>query len=278
MRLTNNIQTLEWVAFTVSAGSWWCVVDHQVWLLRLFLKLDMFGRDEGGIGQCQPAPAPQSNAPSKGRQFLVDDVVVLEFLLQLLDIVNLHNQAQTFAGEQEEGIVQGLGGFAAEVCFLSFAVLLHILVGQALDLLVCELHTDDLFVLASRHKDGQLLTFGGMSLAGVTRLTIPVGSAVSGVASSSCMTSFKASCSCAVAMSIYGFLDFNDSLYIGQQGLQLPDNPSHGVRHGIQSQGVAVEKHVAKIVLNRGFDDFVLRLKGLGAQLVQKLSKHSELV
>ena len=136
-------------------------MDHQVWLLRLFLKLDMFGRDESCIGQCQPAPAPQSNTPSKGRQLLVDDVVVLEFLLQLLDIVNLHNQAQAFAGEQEEGIDQGLGGFAADVGFLSFAVLLHILVGQALDLLVCELHTDGFFGLASQHKDGQLLTFGG---------------------------------------------------------------------------------------------------------------------
>ena len=79
-------------------------------------------------------------------------------------------------------------------------------------------------------------------------------------------------------MSIYGFLDFNDSLYIRQQGFQLPDNPCHGVRHCIQAQGVAVEKHVAKIVLTRGFDDFVLRLKGLGAQPVQKLRKHSELV
>ena len=119
----------------------------------------------------------------------------------------------------------------------------------------------------------------GMSLAaGVTRLTIPVGSAVSGVASSSCMTSFKASCSCAVAMSIYVFLDSNNPLYIRQKGLQLPDNPRHGVRHGIQSQGVAVEQHVAQIFLTRSFDNFVLRLKCVCAKPVQKLSKHSKLV
>ena len=163
VRLANFIKTFEWVAFTVSAGvhgSWWCGVEvHQVWLLRL-LKLDVFGSDESCISQHQPAPAPQSNTPSKGRQFLVDDVVVLEFLLQLLDIVNLNNQAQAFAGEQEEGIDQGLGGLAADVGFLSFAVLLYNLIRQALDLFVCELHTNGLFGLAGRNKDGQLLTFG----------------------------------------------------------------------------------------------------------------------
>ena len=127
--------------------------DHQV-LLWFRLKFDVFGCDEGGIGQRQPAPAPQSNTSSKGRQFLVDDVVVLEFLLQLLDIVHLNHQTQTFAGEQEEGIDQGLGCLAADVGFLSFAVLLHILIRQALDLLVCELHTDGFFGLDSRNKDG----------------------------------------------------------------------------------------------------------------------------
>ena len=71
---------------------------------------------------------------------------------------------------------------------------------------------------------------------------------------------------------------FNDSFHIRQQGLQLPDNPRHGVRHGIQLQGVAVEQHVAQIFLTRGFDDSVLRLKGVGAKPVQKLRKHSKLV
>ena len=121
----------------------------------------MCGRDESSIGQRQPAPAPQRNAPSKGGQFLVDDVVVLEVLLQLLDIVNLNNHAQTFAGEEEEGIDQGLGGFAADVGFLPFVILLHVLVGQAFDLFVCELHADGLFGLADRNQDGQLFTFGG---------------------------------------------------------------------------------------------------------------------
>ena len=74
------------------------------------------------------------------------------------------------------------------------------------------------------------------------------------------------------------FSDFNNPLYIRQQGLQLPDNPRHGVWHGIQSQGVAVEQHVAQIFLTRGFDNFVSRLKGVCAKPVQKLSKHSELV
>ena len=35
---------------------------------------------------------------------------------------------------------------------------------------------------------------------------------------------------------------------------------------------------MAQIFLTRGFDDSVLRLKGVGAKPVQKLRKHSELV
>ena len=215
VRLTNNIHALEWVAFTVSAGSWWCVVDHQVWLLRLFLKLDMFGRDEGGIGQCQPAPAPQSNAPSKGRQLLVNAVVVLEFLLQLLDIVNLHNQAQAFAGEQEEGIDQGLGGFAADVGFLPFAVLFHILIRQTLDLFVCELHTDGFFGLAGRHKDGQLLPLGRDVVGRCAEINYPCG--LGGVRRGlqklhDFVQSFLLLCG---GHEYIWVLDFNDSLYIG---------------------------------------------------------------
>ena len=84
--------------------------------------------------------------------------------------------------------------------------------------------------------------------------------------------------SCASAMGIYVFSVFNNSFHIRQQGLQLPDDPRHGVGHGIQSQGVAVEQHVAQIFLTRGFDDSVLRLKRVGAKPVQKLRKHSELV
>ena len=92
---------------------------------------------------------------------MVDDVIVLEVLLQLLDIVNLHHHAQAFAGEHEEGVDQGLGGLAADVGFVTFVELLHILIRQALDLLMCELHTDGLFGLASRNEDSQLLAFGG---------------------------------------------------------------------------------------------------------------------
>ena len=92
---------------------------------------------------------------------MVDDVIVLEVLLQLLDIINLHHHAQAFADEHEEGVDQGLGCLAADVGFLPFVVLLHILVGQALDLLMCELHADGLFGLAGRNEDGQLLAFGG---------------------------------------------------------------------------------------------------------------------
>ena len=96
---------------------------------------------------------------------MVDDVVILKVLLQLLDIVNLHHHAQAFADEHEEGIDQGLGGLAADVGFLPFVVLLHILIRQALDLLMCELHADGLFGLAGRNEDGQLLAFGGNVVA-----------------------------------------------------------------------------------------------------------------
>ena len=71
--------------------------------------------------------------------------------------------------------------------------------------------------------------------------------------------------------------EFNNPLYIRQQGLQLPDNPRHGVRHGIQAQGVTVEQHVAQIFLARGFDNFVLRFRCVCEKPVQKLSKHSKL-
>ena len=84
----------------------------------------------------------------------------------------------------------------------------------------------------------------GMSLAsGVNpRFTIPVGAAVSGEASRSCMTSFKAAwsstetcMSCAWAMGyIYMcVLILNNSLDVGQQSVQLPDEPRHSVWHGI---------------------------------------------
>ena len=125
----------------------------------------MFGRNESCIGQCQPAPATQSNAPGKGGELVVDDVVVLEVLLQLLDIVNLHHQAQGFAGEHEDGVDQGLGRFTTNISFLPFIVLLHIFIQKAFDLLMGELHADGLFGLAGRNEDGQLLGFGGNVVA-----------------------------------------------------------------------------------------------------------------
>ena len=133
--------------------------------LRFRLKLHVFGCDEGGIGQGQPAPAAERNAPGKGGELMVDDVVVLEVLLQFLDIVNLHHQTQAFAEEHEEGVDQGLGSLAANISFLPLVVLLHIFIRQALDLVVCELHADGLFGLACRNEDGQLLPFGGNVVA-----------------------------------------------------------------------------------------------------------------
>ena len=165
------MKAFKWIAFAVSAGvrGGRCrFKSHQVWLLRLLFKFDVFGRDESGIGQRQPAPAPQSKDPRKGGQLVVDDVVVLGFLLQLFDIINLNHQAQAFAGEQEEGIDQGLGCLAANIGFLPFVVLFHVLVGQALDLLVCELNANGLFGFARRNKDGQLLAFGG-DVVGIRR-------------------------------------------------------------------------------------------------------------
>ena len=117
----------------------------------------------------------------------------------------------------------------------------------------------------------------GMSLTTGKTLAGPV----SGVGSSICITPFMTGSSCASAMlyiCVFQVSVFNDSFHIGQQGLQLPDDPHHGVGHGLQTQGVAVEQHEAQIFLPRGFDDFVLRLEGLGAKPVQKLREHSKLV
>ena len=141
-----------------------CCRLHQV-EVRFRLKLQVFGRDEGGIGQGQPAPAPQSNATRQRGELVVDDVVVLEFLLQLFDIVNLHHHAQAFAEKHEQGVDQRLGGFATDISFLSFVVVLQLLIRQAFDLVVCELNANGLFSLASRNKDGQLLAFGGNVVA-----------------------------------------------------------------------------------------------------------------
>ena len=129
--------------------------------LRFLLKLHVFDRDEGGIGQGQQAPAPQSNATRQRGELVVDDVVVLEVLLKLIDIINLHHHAYAFAEKHDQGADQRLGGFAPDMSFLSFVELLHLLIRQAFYLFVCELNADDLFGLASRNKDGQLLTFGG---------------------------------------------------------------------------------------------------------------------
>ena len=194
----------------------------------------MFGRDESSIGQRQPAPAPKRKAPSKGRQLLVDDVVVLEVLLQLLDIVHLNNQAQAFAGEQEEGIDQGLGCLAADVGFLPFIVLLHVLVGQAFNLFVCELHTNGLFGLAGRNKDGQLFAFGGDVVGLEPEIRYPCwgGGVRRGLQQLHNFVQGGLLVLC-LGHGIYVFSVFNNPLYIGQKGLQLPDNPSHGVRHGI---------------------------------------------
>ena len=119
----------------------------------------------------------------------------------------------------------------------------------------------------------------GMSLPGVTRLVSPLAGPVSGVASSICITSFMtSSCASAMVYKVFKCSVFNDSFHIRQQGLQLPDNPRHSVWRIMQSQGVAVEQHEAQIFLTRGFDDCVLRLKGVGAKPVQKLRKHSKLM
>ena len=235
----------------------------------------MFGRDERGIGQGQPAPAAESNAPRKGGELVVDDVVALQVLLQLLDIVNLHHQAQAFADEHEEGVDQGLGRLAADVGFLPFAVLLHILIGQALDLLVCELHTDDLFGLAGRNKDGQLLALGGNVVAGCYKASHPASGPGVGRGFQHLHNFVHHG---VVSHGYIGVSVFNDSFHIGQQGLQLPDDPRHGVGHGLQSQRVAVEQHEAQIFLTRGFDDSGLRFEGLCAKPFQKLREHSELV
>ena len=113
------------------------------------------------LARARKRPHFRATPPRKAGERVVDDVVVLQVLLQLLDIVNLHHHAQPAADQHEEGVDQGLGGLAADVGFLSRAQLLHIFICQPLDLLVGELHADDLFGLAGRDKDRQLLALGG---------------------------------------------------------------------------------------------------------------------
>ena len=54
----------------------------------------------------------------------------------------------------------------------------------------------------------------GMSLAGSPRFAIPVGAAVSGVASSSCITTFKAACSSCVWAMVYMCFQFSIILFM----------------------------------------------------------------
>ena len=59
VQASHFIKAFEWITFLVSAGvrGGCCVVQIQQVGLRFSLKLDVFGRDEGGVGQGQPAPA-----------------------------------------------------------------------------------------------------------------------------------------------------------------------------------------------------------------------------
>ena len=113
------------------------------------------------LARASKRPHLKATPPRQRGELVVDDVVVLEVLLQLLDIINFHHHAHAFAEKHEEGVDQRLGGFAPDISFLAFVELLHLLIRQAFDLVVCELNADDLFSLASRNKDGQLLAFGG---------------------------------------------------------------------------------------------------------------------
>ena len=193
-------------------------ISHQVWLLRRSFKFDVFG-DESGIGQRQPAPAPQSKAPSKGGQLLVDDVVVLEFLLQLFQTSTLTTRPRPLlASKRKESIkdsvvLQGLGCLAADVG------------------------------LASRNKDGQLLAFGG-DVVGIRRkpeihYSCGCGGVRRGlqklhdIVQSGLLFSGKVCVLCLCHGVYMCFLVFNNSLDVGQKGVQLPDEPRHGVRQGI---------------------------------------------
>ena len=42
-----------------------------------------------------------------------DDVVVLEVLLQLINIINLHHHAHAFAEKHDQGVDQRLSGFGS---------------------------------------------------------------------------------------------------------------------------------------------------------------------
>ena len=62
------------------------------------------------LARATQRPHLKAAPPASVGELVVDDVVVLEVLLQLLDIVNLHHHAQPFAEKHEEGVDQRLGG------------------------------------------------------------------------------------------------------------------------------------------------------------------------
>ena len=203
----------------------------------------MLGCDERGIGQGKKAAALQRNTSRKGGECVVDDVVVLQVLLQFLDIVNLHHHAQPAADQHDEGVDQGLGRLAADVGFLALAELLHLFICEALDLLMGELLADDLLGLSGRDKDRQLLALGGNVFTGRYEIRQPRGQRGAGcgfqqlhhILHGGFLVCFHRRRGIHICVS-----SFNDLLNIRQQGLELPDDPRHGVGHGLQPQGVSV--------------------------------------
>ena len=72
------------------------------------------------LARASKRPHLKANATRQRGELVVDDVVVLEVLLQLIDIINLHHHAHAFAEKHDQGVDQRLGGFAPDISFLTF--------------------------------------------------------------------------------------------------------------------------------------------------------------
>ena len=96
--------------------------------------------------------------PHQGMTAPVNDVVIIEFFLQLVYIINRNNHANALAVKHDKAVNQRLSGLVADVGYIPFEVFLYVPVGKAFNLIVCELHANGFFCFSSRNQNCQRLT------------------------------------------------------------------------------------------------------------------------